>query len=154
MVDPSLTKIKKKFTEIPEEESQKADLEGVTKPKEGWKRKRLKKHKFIIPKEDKEKIPLTNEQKLYYIKLMMGFATGLIGRLIGLIGWWMLLWLMCFWWVAPLAIGYLMAPYVRDKWDWKMFEKTAVGAFFFLFMVIATIVHTLLFLAANPGWTS
>jgi len=94
---------------------------------------------------------MTNEQKLYYIKLLVAFASALVLSLLGIVGWWLLLALVSFWFGLPLLIGYLMAPYDKEKWDWKMFEKTAVGAFFFIFMVVATLIHTLI-VTGNPSF--
>jgi hypothetical protein len=139
-----LTKIKKKYAEAPEGGKE----EDSTKRKdEKPKRVKPKKHKFIIPEEEKVKEPMTNEKKLYSIKLLLALGSAILGIFVGLIGWRLLIYMVCFWFGAPLLIGYLMAPYdtsPQNQWDWKMFEKTAVGAFFFIFMVTATLLHTLL----------
>jgi hypothetical protein len=149
-----VTKIKKNFAETPEDSKQKPAEEEPTRHKKGKPRRvKPKKYKFIIPEEEKVKEPMTNEQKLYLYKLALAFGSGIIGILVGLIGWWLLLYLVCFWFGAPLLLGYLMAPYVVDKWDWKMFEKTAVGAFFFIFMVTTTLLHTVLVMA-NPAFVA
>jgi hypothetical protein len=143
-----LTKIKKKFLEEPEEPLQK--VEEGEKPQEKSRRRKYKRKKFLIPKEEKGKKPLTNEERLYYYKMFLGFASGLVGRLIGLYGLWLLLWLVIFWFGAPFILGLLIAPYQKEKWDWKMFLKTAVAAFFFVFMVTTTIIHTLI--VTSPGY--
>ncbi len=143
-----MTKIKKKHLEEPGEPEQKA--EESEQPQEKPHKGKYKRKKFLIPKEDKVKKPVTNEERLYYYKLLLGFASGLVGALMELYGWFMLLWLISFWLGAPLIIGRLIAPYEKDKWDWKMFLKTAVAAFFFLFMVTSTVVHTLF--VTSPGY--
>ncbi|OLS13831.1 MAG: hypothetical protein RBG13Loki_2508 [Promethearchaeota archaeon CR_4] len=137
-----MTKIKKKYTEESDETGQGA--EDIERPTEKKRRRKYKRLKFLIPEEDKDKKPKTNEEKLYMYKVFLGFAAGLVGRLIGLIGWGLFLWLMIFWWVAPFPLAMRLAPYEKDKWDWKMILKTAVMAFFFLFMVTSTVVHTLI----------
>lgn len=142
-----MTKIKKKYLE--EEGPQ--NVEETEKPSEKPHKGKYKRKKFLIPKDEKVKKPVTNEERLYYYKLLLGFASGLIGRLIGLIGWWLLIWLVIFWLGAPFIIGLLIAPYEKGKWDAKMFLKTAVAAFFFLFMVTSTIVHTII--ATTPGYS-
>ena len=38
----------------------------------------------------------------------------------------------------------LKIPYIKDKWDWKNILKTGLSGYFFLFMLIATIIHTLI----------
>ncbi len=144
-----MTKIKKKFLEE-QEEGQQA-VEESEKPQEKPHKGKYKRKKFLIPKEDKVKKPHTNEERLYYYKLVLGFAAGLVGRLIGLIGWWLLLWLVIFWFVAPFPLGLLIAPYEKEKWDWKIILKTAVAAFFFVFMLTTTILHTLI-VTSNPNF--
>ncbi len=143
-----MTKIKKKYLEEPGESEQ--TTEDNEKPLEKPHKGKYKRKKFLIPKEDKVKKPVTNEERLYYYKLVLGFASGLVGRLIGLYGYMMLLWLVIFWFGAPFLLGFLIAPYDKEKWGWKMFLKTAVAAFFFLFMVTSTVVHTII--VTSPGY--
>ncbi len=143
-----MTKIKKKYLDETGESEQEA--EETEQPQEKRHKGKYKRKKFLIPKDEKVKKPVTNEERLYYYKLVLGFASGLVGRLIGFYGWLMLLWLVIFWLGAPFIIGPLIAPYEKGKWDYKMFLKTAVAAFFFLFMVTSTIVHTVI--ATSPGY--
>jgi len=144
-----MTKIKKKFTEDSGESSQKA--EDIKKSPEKPHRRKYLRKKFLIPEEELGKKPKTNEEKLYFYKVLLGFAAGVVSQLIGLVGWWLFLWMIAFWIGAPLLIGRLMAPYEKDKWDWKMFLKTAVMAFFTLFMVTTTVIHTLI-VTSDPNF--
>ncbi|MHA1734243.1 MAG: hypothetical protein ACTSU5_20080 [Promethearchaeota archaeon] len=100
-------------------------------------------------KRKKEKEPMSDEDKLYWSKALMGIATGIVGRLVGLIGWWMLIWMLLFWFVVPFPVALLIHPYNKGEkagekaWDWKLILKTGIGAFFSLFMLTSTFVHTL-----------
>ncbi len=109
----------------------------------------------------KEKEPMSDEDKLYWSKALLGIVSGLVGRLIGLVGWGMLLWMVIFWFAVPFPIALKIHPYEKEAsegkkpWNWKMILKTAVGAFFALFMLVSTIVHTFLRVAAmgaNTPW--
>lgn len=106
------------------------------------------KEKKIISVVDEEATKLkSNENKLYWIRVLSGFAAALIGRLaLELIGWKMLYWMVGWWFGFPWVISFLILriPYDKVKWDWKMIMKTGIGAYFFIFMITATIAHTLL----------
>ena len=87
------------------------------------------------------------ENQLYWIRTLSGIFSALLGRLaFGLIGWRMLYWMIGWWFGFPWIVSFLIlrVKYDKQRWDWKMIMKTGIGAFFFLFMLTGTIVHTLL----------
>lgn len=91
-------------------------------------------------------IRLEKETNLYWYRALTGALSGLIGRLIGFIGWPLLLWMLCFWFLTPFVINFVILKYKYDKeiWDWKKILKPGLGIFFLLFMITSVIVHTLL----------
>jgi len=119
-------------------------------------RKRLIKEKRKLQRkqekqEDKRhktklEIRLEKETKLYWIRAVTGALSALIGRLIGFIGWPMLIWLLSFWFLAPFFFNFVVLKYDYDKeeWNWKNIIKPGIGIFFLLFMIIGVITHTFL----------
>ncbi len=92
-------------------------------------------------------IRLEKETKLYWIKAITGALSALIGRLfIGLIGWPLFFWMLGFWFGFPFIISFLILryPYDKEEWNWKIILKTGIGIFFFTFMVLGTVIHTIL----------
>ena len=89
---------------------------------------------------------LKKETKLYWIRAVSGALSALIGRLIGLIGWWLLIWMLCFWFLFPFFANFLILRYKYDKeeWNWKNILMPGIGIFFFLFMIVGTLTHTFL----------
>lgn len=108
-----------------------------------------KKTREEIQKDEKK----AKEDKFYWARVITGVAAGIAGPLIGFVGLKMLLWLVCFWigWPFVLSFVILRYPYEKGKWDWKMILKTGVGAFFFVFMVSSTLLHTLMFVPTLPS---
>jgi hypothetical protein len=87
------------------------------------------------------------ENQMYWIRTLSGIGSALLGRLVfQLIGWNMLFWMIGWWFGFPWITSFLIlrVKYDKKKWDWKMIMKTGIGAFFFLFMLTATIAHTLI----------
>ena len=111
------------------------------------KRKELEKQDSFHEKRNLKKIDirLEKETNLYWIRALSGLITGLIGPLIGLIGWWLLIWMACFWLLFPFFANFIILKYEYDKeeWNWKNIIKPGLGIFFLLFMIAAVIVHTL-----------
>ena len=119
-------------------------------------RKRLIKEKTkLLRKQEKQEdkrhktkldIRLEKETKLYWIRAVTGALSALIGRLIGFIGWPMLIWLLSFWFLAPFFFNFVVLKYDYDKeeWNWKNIIKPGIGIFFLLFMIIGVITHTFL----------
>ena len=112
------------------------------------KRKLLSKQDLLEEKKHKTEldIRLEKETKLYWIRAITGALSALIGRLIGFIGWPMLIWLLCFWFLAPFFFNFVVLRYNYDKeeWNWKNIIKPGIGIFFLLFMIVGVITHTLL----------
>jgi hypothetical protein len=94
----------------------------------------------------KLEIRLEKETKIYWIRAAMGVSSALIGRLIGFIGWPMLIWMLCFWFLSPFLFSFVILRYDYDKeeWNWKNIIKPGIGIFFLLFMIVGVITHTLL----------
>jgi hypothetical protein len=91
-------------------------------------------------------IRLEKETNLYWYRALTGVLSGLIGRLIGFIGWSFLIWMLCFWFLMPFVTNFVILKYKYDKetWNWKKILKPGLGIFFLLFMITSVIVHTLL----------
>lgn len=90
-------------------------------------------------------IRLKKETKLYWTKAITGAVSALVGRLfLGLIGWPMFIWMLSFWLGFPFIISFLISPYDNEEWNWKIILKTGIGIFFFTFMVVGTLIHTIL----------
>ncbi|GAB4325836.1 MAG: hypothetical protein Kow0069_32010 [Promethearchaeota archaeon] len=101
-----------------------------------------------------EKEPIKDEDKLYWAKTLMGLGSGFVELVSPQVfyGWRMLLWMLAFWFLAPIPVGLLIRSYDKEEWDWKVIEKTAVGSFFATFMLVSTIVHTLLRVAGLTAY--
>lgn len=105
--------------------------------------------------EVEKKKETSTEDKFYYIRAITGIIAPILGRAaFGLVGWWMLLYMVLIWvgWPWIMSFVILRIPYQKGKWDWKMILKTGWGIYFLLFMFIGTIVHTIMFMAANPEY--
>ena len=90
-------------------------------------------------------IRLARETKLYWIRTLTGVFCGLIGRLVGLIGWLLFFWMLFFWFLFPFIVNILLKyKFVKDEWTWKNVIKPGIGMFFFMFMITTTVTHTLL----------
>ena len=91
---------------------------------------------------------LTKEEKFYWIRTAGGAFFALIGVLIfRLLGWWIFLYGVLTIFIFPFIISFLILklPYKKKVWDWKNIIKTGLGGNFFIFMLISTIVHTLIY---------
>ncbi|MGV9199263.1 MAG: hypothetical protein ACOC4M_10625, partial [Promethearchaeia archaeon] len=76
-----------------------------------------------------------------------GVVSALIGRLfIGLVGWWLLLFMVVIWFGFPFIVNFAVLGYEYDKedWNWKNIIKPGIGIYFFLFMIVGVFIHTLL----------
>ncbi|NVM43571.1 MAG: hypothetical protein HWN79_01535 [Candidatus Lokiarchaeota archaeon] len=92
-------------------------------------------------------IRLEKETKLYWIRAITAALSGLLGRLVfGFIGWPLLIWMLCFWFITPFVVSFVILKYDYDKeeWNWKNIIKPGIGIFFFLFMIVTTVTHTFL----------
>ena len=108
---------------------------------------RVKEKKIVSVVDEEASTYKKNENKMYWIRVLTGLLAALLGRLaFGLIGWKMLGWMIGWWFGFPWVVSFLILriPYEKVKWDWKMIMKTGIGAYFFIFMITATIAHTLI----------
>lgn len=90
-------------------------------------------------------IRLEQETKLYWSRAITGFAVGLFGRLLGFVGWLMLIWMVIWWFLFPFFVSFVIYRFEYDEetWNWKNIIKPGIGIYFFIFMITSTIVHTL-----------
>ena len=90
----------------------------------------------------------SKENKLHWIKVITAVVVAMVGTLIfRLVGWFMLLWMLSFLLVFPLIPNYFIMQdlFNNDKKEWiKITLKTGIGGYFFTFMVVSTIIHTLI----------
>lgn len=108
--------------------------------------------KYVVKrKKTQDEIEKEEEQdltdKFYWTRALTGAAVGFLGRVVfDLVGWWMLLWMVCWWVGFPWIMSFVIfrIPYEKDQWDWKTILKTGFGLYFFAFMVVSTICHTFL----------
>ena len=76
----------------------------------------------------------------------MGPSTAFIGRLLlGLVGWFLLFWMLAFWFGFPFLVNQLLGyKYEEEEWTWKNVIKPGIGIFFFTFMIVGIFIHTML----------
>lgn len=92
-------------------------------------------------------IRLAKETKLYWIKAATGALSVFILRLIGFVGWLLLIWMLFFMLVFPFAVNYALGyKFDKEEWTWKNVLRPGLGVFFFLFMIVGVILHTSLVL--------
>ncbi len=116
-----------------------------------------KKKKYIVKHKIKEKEKLKNkelsmEEKFYWSRAITGLLSGIFGAWpIQIVGWWMFLYMMCFQFIFPFFLSFVVfrLPYKKGKWDWKNILKTGIGVNFFIFLFASTAVHTIIVL---PEW--
>ena len=83
-------------------------------------------------------IRLEKETNLYWIRAITGFSSAIIGRLLfGLIGWFLFLWMLTWWFIFPFVVNFFIFKYelVKEEWTWKNVILPGIGIFFFLFMI-------------------
>ena len=105
------------------------------------------KKKVKTEKEQALEIRLKKETKLYWIRATTGFLSALIGRFyLGLTSWGLFLWMLAFWFGFPFIVSFVILRYDYDEeeWSWKNIIKPGIGIFFFLFMIVAIVIHTML----------
>ena len=86
---------------------------------------------------------------MYWIRATTGALSALFGRLIGLVGWLLFIWMLCFWLLFPFFVNFVILRYKYDKeeWNWKNIFMPGIGIFFFLFMIVGVTIHTFLIFA-------
>ena len=117
-----------------------------------------KKKKYIVKHKIKEKDEIKNkevsmEEKFYWGRAITGVLSGILGAWpIQLVGWWMFLYMMCFQFLFPFFLSFVVfrLPYKKGKWDWKNILKTGIGVNFFIFLFASTAVHTIVI---YPEWS-
>jgi hypothetical protein len=113
------------------------------------KKKELQK-KDMAPKSVATKpldIRLEKETKLYWVRAITGALSAFVGRLVfGFFGWYLFFWMLGWWFLFPFAVSFLIFKYKYDKeeWNWKNILMPGIGIYFFLFMIVGVITHTLL----------
>lgn len=98
---------------------------------------------------------LEKETKLYWVRAVTGALSAIVGRLLfGLIGWFLFLWMLIWWFVFPFVVSSLIYKYEYDKedWNWKNIILPGIGIFFLLFMICGVFLHTILKII--PGFSS
>jgi len=107
------------------------------------------KEKKLQPKseaDNKLEMKLERETKLYWSRAISGALSAFIGRMIlQFIGWILFYWMLFFWFGFPFVINAILKyKYVKEEWTWKNVIKPGLGIFFFMFMIVGTIIHTFL----------
>jgi Flp pilus assembly protein TadB len=98
-------------------------------------------------KESALDIRLEKETKLYWIRAVTGVIGVIILRLIGFVGWLLLIWMLVLMFLFPFAINYTLGYKLdKEEWTWKNVLKPGLGVFFFMFMIFGVIMHTSLVL--------
>jgi len=117
-----------------------------------------KKKKYIVrhkvkEKEEMRKKELSMEEKFYWSRAITGLLSGIFGAWpFQIVGWWMFLYMMCFQFIFPFVLSFVVfrLPYKKGKWDWKNILKTGIGINFFIFLFASTAVHTIVIF---PEWS-
>jgi hypothetical protein len=108
---------------------------------------------FQMDKKSTKKIDirLEKETKLYWIRAVTAVVSGLLGRMLfGILptysGLGLFIWMLCFWFITPFFVSFLVLKYEYDKeeWNWKNIIKPGIGIFFLLFMIVTVLTHTFL----------
>ncbi len=100
-------------------------------------------------KEKKIDIRIARETKMYWARAVTGALGGFIARVIfQLIGWWIFLWLIVFWFLFPFFVSFVIFKFEYDKeeWNWKKIITPGLSIYFFLFMLVSVFTNTLIIL--------
>ena len=117
------------------------------------KRKSQPEQEINIDKKSTKKIDirLEKETKLYWIRAITAVLSGLLGRwFFGILpvysGLGLFIWMLCFWFLTPFFVSFIILKYQYDKeeWNWKNIIKPGIGIFFLLFMLVTVVTHTFL----------
>ncbi|MFW9828723.1 MAG: hypothetical protein ACFFEY_14115 [Candidatus Thorarchaeota archaeon] len=113
------------------------------------KKKEFQKQSVQIEKRPSKSFDLRMERetKLYWIRALTGALSAFLGRLIfGLIAWFLLIWMLAWWFIFPFIVSFNILKYKYDKeeWTWKNIILPGIGIYFFLFMIIGVLTHTIL----------
>ena len=118
------------------------------------KKKELQKKEIKIEKKTTKEfdLRLEKETKLYWIRAVTGVLSALVGRLVfGLIGWFLLIWMLVWWFIFPFFVSFIIFKYeyIKEEWSWKNIILPGIGIFFFTFMIVGVVTHTLLKIIPN-----
>ncbi|TFF85612.1 MAG: hypothetical protein EU518_00860 [Promethearchaeota archaeon] len=139
--------------------AKKDKLEKIDIKKKRKRMMELRREKLDLDKKKEAKgkqkdidIRLEKETKLYWVRAITGAVCALVGRLIGFVGWLLLIWMLFFWFVFPFFASFIIFQFKYDKeeWTWKNIIMPGIGMYFFLFMIVSTILHTLLVMIDYP----
>ena len=100
-------------------------------------------------KEKKIDIRIARETKMYWARAVTGATGGFIARgIFQLIGWWIFLWLIAFWFLFPFFVSFVIFKFEYDKeeWNWKKIITPGLSIYFFLFMLVSVFTNTLIWL--------
>ena len=113
------------------------------------KRKSHPEQEINIDKKSTKKIDirLEKETKLYWIRVFTAVLSGLLGiMLFDPPGLRLFIWMLCFWFLTPFFVSFIILKYEYDKeeWNWKNIIKPGIGIYFLLFMIVTVVTHTFL----------
>jgi Flp pilus assembly protein TadB len=106
---------------MPNKEKQKLKRVNIKKERQKLIKEKRKAHpeqEINIDKKSTKKIDirLEKETKLYWIRAITAVLSGLLGRLIfGIYGFWLFIWMLCFWFLTPFFISFIILKYQYDK---------------------------------------
>jgi len=106
----------------------------------------LDKKRAKTEKEQALEIRLKKETNLYWVRAIMGALCGFVGvYFFGLESYPLLIWMLAFWFGFPFFVSFVIFRYQYDEeeWSWKNILMPGIGIYFFLFMIVAIIMHTL-----------
>jgi len=106
----------------------------------------LDKKRAKTEKEQALEIRLKKETNLYWVRAIMGALCGFVGvYFFGLESWSLFIWMLAFWFGFPFFVSFVIFRYQYDEeeWSWKNIIMPGIGIYFFLFMIVAIIMHTL-----------
>jgi len=138
---------------MPKKDKRKPKRVNIKKERQKLMKEKRKSHpeqEFIYSDKKSTKkidIRLEKETKLYWIRAITAVLSGLLGRLLlGIYGFWLFIWMLCFWFLTPFFVSFFILKYQYDKeeWNWKNIIKPGIGIYFLLFMIVTVVTHTFL----------
>jgi len=139
---------------MPNKDKRKPKRINIKKERQKLIKEKRKSHPELeinIDKKSTKKIDirLEKETKLYWIRAITAVLSGLLGRLLfGILpaysGLGLFIWMLCFWFLTPFFVSFIILKYQYDKeeWNWKNIIKPGIGIYFLLFMIVTVVIHT------------
>ena len=139
---------------MPNKDKRKSKRVNIKKERQKLIKEKRKSHpeqEINIDKKSTKKIDirLEKETKLYWIRAITAVLSGLLGRLFfGILpnysGLGLFIWMLCFWFLTPFFVSFIILKYQYDKeeWNWKNIIKPGIGIYFLLFMIVTVVIHT------------